>query len=566
MRKLHRIQQRTLCYAVATLSVISIGWVNAADDSVPALADLSEQSGASTSSQTTASEAVAASSGEIEPTSTQDDPPPVNDPPVTDPEKPAAPEEAGLDNPAPPQSLPIPTDAQGGTDASPPRIADTPDRLALEPDVKAETPPRRKESLLQLYQEARERDAQYRSAQAAYLAGVEKLPQGRALLLPSVALTANTGFNRVQNDFESGFFPGQKTRFNAYSYTLSLTQPLFRVQNVAQFLRSRSEATQAETRFAIAQQDLVLRVAQSYFDVLFAEDSLAFAVAQKTSIAEQLEQAKRNFEVGTATITDTHEAQARFDLATADEIAAQNDLEIKRRAMQRIIGRGTTALAGLGAGFTPHLPEPSDMEQWVDRSLQQNLQVKTEEAVFEAARHEVTRTRADNLPTVDIVASYEESNSNDSAFGTGGNNQETGSVGLEFNLPLFEGGAAFSRVREALANRDKAQDDLENARRSVTLDTRQSYLNVTNGVSRIRALEAALASSQSSLESTKLSFEVGVRTFIDVLDAQRQLYSAKRDLSRARYDYILDRLRLQEAAGTLGEEHVLQTDSWLEGR
>ncbi len=408
-------------------------------------------------------------------------------------------------------------------------------------------------NLMDVYREAQQQDAAYASARAAFEAGQEKGPQGLALLLPSINLSANT----THNDVDS---PSSNRQYNSNGYNLSLTQPIYRKQNFAQYEQSKSQVVQAEALFAVARQDLITRVAQAYFDVLLAQDNVALAGAQKTAIGEQLEMAKRNFEVGTVTITDTHEAQARYDLTTAQEIAAQNDLEIKHRALQLILGKIPTPLNALNDKLPLVLPEPNDMTKWVAQAEQQNPQIALQRAALEIAKQEVERNRAGHYPTIDLVAGYGK-NSNSSYLTSGTVTSQT--VGLQFNLPIYQGGSVNSKVREALANQEKARQDLELGNRQAALQTRQAFLGVTSGLAQVKALEQALVSSQSSLDSTRLGQEVGVRTNVDVLNAQQQLYTAKRDLSQARYNYILNQLKLKSAVGVLRDEDVEQVNFWL---
>ena len=308
-----------------------------------------------------------------------------------------------------------------------------------------------------------------------------------------------------------------------------------------------------------------MRVAQAYFDVLASQDSLAFIQGQKVAISEQLAQAKRNFEVGTATITDTHEAQARFDLGTSQEIAAQSDLEIKKRTLQQIVGKFPERLEPLKASIELNPPKPNAMEDWATAAANQGYPVRAQEAALEIAAREIERTRAGHLPTLNIVGTAGQGSSSVST--TSINNTPTDSVsrtiGLQLAIPLYAGGNVSSLVRQAVANREKAQQDLEGTRRTAALSARQSYVGVTNGMAQVKALEAALVSSRSALDSNKLGYEVGVRINIDVLNAQQQVFSTLRDLSRARYDTILNGLKLKAAAGTLGEADVEEVNRLL---
>jgi outer membrane protein len=418
--------------------------------------------------------------------------------------------------------------------------------------------------LADIYRQARDSDAAYASARAAWAAAQEKLPQGRAGLLPAANLSYFTQYNDRDIRFRTPGTLSADSRFNSNGLTLSLTQPLYRRQNWVAFEQAKTQVTQADAQYALAAQDLILRAAQAYFDVLLAQDSVAFAAAQKAAISEQLAQAKRNFEVGTATITDQHDAQARYDLTVAQEIAAQNDLEIKRRQLAQIVGRTAPALAPLGSPLPLMRPEPDRIEQWVAQATAANLQVAIAEAGLTFASQEVERNRGGHHPTLDAFASYGDSGTGSGTQGGPGNDTTSKIIGLQFALPLYQGGATASRIREALANEDKARQDLENTRRSAELAARQAFLGVSNGVAQVNALQAALVSSQSSLDSTRLGLEVGVRTQVDVLNAQQQLFSTRRDLAQARYNYILSLLRLKAAVGTLTEDDIVKVNAWLE--
>jgi outer membrane protein len=410
-------------------------------------------------------------------------------------------------------------------------------------------------NLSDIYHQAQDSDAVYAAARAAYRAGVEKLPQGRAGLLPQASLNANA----LNNDSHSSMF-GDKN-YTSKSASITVTQPIYRKQNWEQYEQAKQQVHVAEAQLANAAQDLILRTAQAYFDVLQSEDNISFVRAQKAAIGEQLAQAKRNFEVGTATITDSNEAQARSDLANAQEIAALNDLQIKQRALQRIIGTPPPKLDHLEGKLPLRPPDPANMEAWIAHAEQSSPILKAQRAAYAVAQREVERNRAGHYPTVDAVARYADNRNQN--FGGFQVNTKNAVIGVEFNLPLYQGGLVGSRVREAVANQDKAREDLEDARRQVALNTSQAYLGVTSGAAQVKALEQALLSSQTALDSTRLGLEVGVRTTVDILNAQQQLYSAKRDLAAARYNYILSNLRLKAAAGTLSETDLNEVDKSL---
>lgn len=408
--------------------------------------------------------------------------------------------------------------------------------------------------LMQIYRDALLNDAQYAAARATVEAGREKLPQGLAGLLPTIGAAVNTTWN-------DNTYNGIDRKFNTNGYNVSLTQPLFRWQNYLQHGQSKLQVVQAEANFAQARQDLILRVAQAYFDVLNAEENLRAVQANKLAIVQQLEQAKKNFEVGTATITDTHEAQARYDLASAQEIAAESDLEIKRYSLRLIVGKESGDLNRLKPQANISAPQPASMDKWVDAAEKSSFVVQAQQAAAELSDLEVGRNRAGHYPTVDALANFGESKAGASQFGSNRLETTTRTIGLQLNIPIYQGGLVNSKVREALANRDAAFAGLENAKRNAALGARQSYLGVVNGLSQVRALEAALVSSTSALESNKLGYEVGVRINIDVLNAEQQLYSTKRDLAKARFDALLAQLKLKAAVGSLGEDDLQQVNA-----
>ena len=340
-------------------------------------------------------------------------------------------------------------------------------------------------------------------------------------------------------------------------------QLLFREQNLEVYEQGKIQALLSEQQLKLAEQELLLRVATAYFDVLRAQDVLATAQAQKQAFAEQLAQARKSFEVGAATITDTHEAQARYDLTTAQEIAALNDLDVKRRALEKIISRESPSLARLAEGATMPLPEPANMEAWVKQAEEDSLGVAVSRSGFELARREVRRQRGGYLPNLDLQASYADNRNTSTTLAGTGVDTQTSQIGVVLGWNLFEGGATDSRVREAVANQEKTRYDLEDARRQSRLDARQGFLGVLSGDAQTRALEQALVSSEAQLKSTKLGLEVGVRTRVDVLNAQQQLFTTRRDLSAARYQTLLAGLQLKAAAGTLGEEDLKALDALL---
>ncbi|CAH0238854.1 Outer membrane protein TolC [Massilia sp. Bi118] len=427
--------------------------------------------------------------------------------------------------------------------------------------------------LLQVYQQALANDATYASARASAAVGRERVPQGRAGLLPTVGIIGNVtrakgestpwnvGTPFKDDDGVTQFVEGGGATTTQKQYTVQLSQPLFRWDRWETYQQSKLQQSIAEAQFAQAQQDLITRVAQAYFDVLAAQDTLASTRAQKEAVTEQLASAKRNFEVGTQTITDTHEAQAAYDLVISQEIAAVNDLESKKTALQAIIGTPPAALATLRTGVNLTAPQPINVDQWVSAAENQNYAVSVAQLQLESAKREISKQRAGHLPTLDLVASSQHTNLSGQTNQSG--RSSNNAIGISYNIPIFSGFAVTSRVRESIALEDKARNDLEANRRNAALVARQSFLGVNSGLAQVKALEAAEVSSNSALESNKLGYQVGVRINIDVLNAQRQLYQTRTDLAKARYNTILAGLKLKAAAGSLREEDLLPVNALL---
>ena len=428
------------------------------------------------------------------------------------------------------------------------------------------------QNLMQTYQQALSHDPVWASAQNSHLATQEKLAQGNAMFLPTVTL--NAGLSATQSDAKffgsttaTNVLRGGQNNFESYNYSVNVSQPIYRKQIRAQFEQAKSQVAQADKQLVLAQQSLILRTSKAYFDVLLAQDKIDLIGAQKAAINKQLEQAKANFEVGTATITDFNEAQARFDLVKAQEIAALNDLEVKKRAIQSVIGNLPQPLVGVRQDLVAQSPEPVEMEKWVEVAQQSNLTIALQQQAVEIAAQEVERQNAGHFPTLDAVAGYEDKYANGTATGLGsGSDITSASIGLQLQIPIYQGGFVSSKVREAVANKQKALDDLEAAKRQADLETRSAYLNLASSVAQIKAYEQALSSSQSQLDSTNLGYEVGVRTSVDVLNAQQQYFSAKRDLLQSRYTYLVNILSLKSAVGLLSEADLESVNQQLVSR
>lgn len=415
------------------------------------------------------------------------------------------------------------------------------------------------QSLVQVYESARGFDATYLSARSQFDASVARADQARAGLLPQLGLGA--GANWTNRDSSVAALDGTS---NSQNVTLSASQPLYRPTNKITNDQGQLSVDIARAQLLAAEQDLIVRTTQAYFDVLAAEDTLAFVRAQKTAVSEQLAAAKRNFEVGTSTVTDSREAQARFDLTTAQEIAAENDLRVKKLALDQLVGQANVAPQPLATPVALPPVVPADPQLWVSEAEARSPSVLQAQRALEIAQLETRKAEAGHLPTLDLVGQYQITRG-PSGFtsipGSVRNNNAT--VGLQFNLPLYAGNAIQNRVKETLSLEEKSRTDLEAARRAVAQATRTAYFGVLSGQSQVKALEAAEASSQSALDANKLGYQVGVRINIDVLNAQSQLFQTKRDLSVARYNVLLGGLRLRQASGQLVAEDLQPVDALL---
>ncbi|MFC4159994.1 TolC family outer membrane protein [Chitinimonas lacunae] len=401
------------------------------------------------------------------------------------------------------------------------------------------------------YREAKKYDATYAAAQAALRAGVEGRDQARAEWLPKVSVSAGVAQSENQ---QADPRTGQLKSATGANYKIGLSQPIYDVRASVGSAKLNESARLAEVQFQAAEQDLAVRVAQAYFDVLYAQDSVEFVRAQKDAVSQQLAQAKKSFEVGVATITDTHEAQARYDAITAAEIAALNDLLVKQSAFQLLTGLSADGLTPLSSRLQATPPQPNDVSAWVSEAEAKSQQIDAKRGALALATADIDLYRAARQPIVGLEAGFGDGMSR--IGGHNYNSKGSGSVGINLTIPVYTGGATSSKLRETIARRDQAQSDLEATRREVVLKTRQAFLGVQSGAAQIRALEQALVSTQSSLDSTRLGKDVGVRTTLDLLNAQQQYYSTRRDLARARYDYLLNRLRLKQAVGDLAERDV----------
>ncbi len=431
--------------------------------------------------------------------------------------------------------------------------------LALSAVLAALAPAAQAQNLVELYRSAREYDASYQSARSLYEANLAKADQAKAGILPTAGLSLGVSRTNFENNN-----PAVDRSFPTQTGSLNASQPLYRPGNWATYEQGKQQVVLSRAQLEAAEQDLIVRTSQTYFDVLAAQDTLAFVRAQKAAVGEQLASAKRNFEVGTSTVTDSREAQARFDLVTAQEIAAENDLRVKKIALDQLVGKTDAQPKGLLVPVALPPLVPADVNTWVRQSEDIHPAVRQAQANLEVAKLEIDKAEAGHKPTLDLTASYgAQRNPQGSATSPLDNRSNSTTVGLALNLPLFAGFATQNRIRETLSLEEKARSDLEGAKRGVALSTRTAYFGVLSGQGQVKALEAAEASSQSALDANKLGYQVGVRINIDVLNAQSQLFQTKRDLAQARYNVLIGGLRLRQANGTLTPEDLLLINSLL---
>lgn len=415
------------------------------------------------------------------------------------------------------------------------------------------------ENLVDLYQAARGYDAAYLAAKSQFDAAQFKADQARSLQRPSVNLQATVKRNRLDSSLPDGPTGSYDSTSTNSQLAVAARQPLFNQGNAAKVSQAEASLNAAQADLKIAEDDLVARLAQGYFNVLSAQDVLATAQANKKALAEQLASAKRSFEVGNSTITDTREAQARFDLATAQEIAATNDLRVKHIALDQLVGRANVKPNPLRTPVNLESLDPGQIDPWVQHTGTAPM-VRKAEVGLKVAKLEVDNARAGHMPTLDAVAQVARTHiDSTNALAKAQSGAGTaGSIGLEFNMPLYAGNAIQNRVRESLSLQDKAERDLDNARRSVDLGTRQAYSGVQSGLAQVKAYEAAESSAKLALEATQLGYRVGVRINKDVLDAQTQLTNTQKDLYKARYDVIIGAIKLRQAAGTLTADDLTE--------
>lgn len=413
------------------------------------------------------------------------------------------------------------------------------------------------DDLLGVYRQALTADPAWRAATAAWQAALEAKPQSRAGVLPNLTLTGAASRNRFdpRSDEPASYATNQ-------TYSIGLRQPVYRRDRFIQLQQADSSVAQADAQYAAAQQELILRVAERYFTVLGARDNLAFVRADKAALTRTLDQARQRFEVGLAAITDTLKAQAAYDIALSDEISAEQALADAQEALRELTGALPATLDALRADIPLTVPEPENQEQWVAAAVEQNPLMLAARAATDSARQQIEVQRSGHYPDIDLVADY---SYRDSQFG-GSIPQERNdsAIGIELSLPLYQGGLVSSQVREQRSLYQQAQEQQEQQYRATERQTRNNYRGIVSGISRVLALHKAIESNAKAYEAARSGFDVGTRDIVDVLDAQRELLRARRDHARARYDYLLDTLRLKQAAGILSEDDLAQINAMLD--
>jgi len=422
--------------------------------------------------------------------------------------------------------------------------------------------------LLQVYRLAQDSDPTFASARYTLDAARQKIPQARASLLPSASATGNDGNTRAYTAFTD--VPPVDRNMKAWSWNLQLTQPLLRLGTVYAYRESGYLVEQAEAQFEQAKQDLLLRVAQAYFGVIVAQDAIAATDAQVSALTQQLAQVTRGFQQGTHAQTDIDDTRSRLGSARSQRVGAQNDLENARADLEKVTGKpydpSAEQLAILQPALTPPSPSPANSRAWIEQARANHPLVRAQHAALEAAKQEIKKNRSDHLPTIDLVGNVGSNYSSHSLttpndYSTRATQHE---VGLQLTVPIYSGGATNSKVTEAIANMNKAEADMEAASRQASTDAQQAFAGVTNGLAQIEALNVAVESGQSAVKGNRVGYKLGIRINIDVLNAEQQLFTAQRDLSKARYDTLLQGFKLKAAAGALTEEDLKVVNAMLQ--
>ncbi len=416
-------------------------------------------------------------------------------------------------------------------------------------------------SLQESFELAQQSDPEIISAKAEYEAAAENIPQARSVLLPQISLDVFVGNSeQITSNASGGFYSDGTEDNDSQGYRLTIDQTLYNHQFYKSLDQAKASVAQAAAFYSAQQQQLLVRVAEQYFDVLAAEDSLRFAIAEKKAVAKQLEQTKKRFEVGLIAITDVKEAQAQFDLTAAQEIAARNQLDTSKEVLQVTINQPVDQLSGLNQQFPLDVPSPNNVGEWTRTAEQQNLGIKAASYALEAAQAGKNASRAGHYPSLSLQATQSDSEFDGSS---GIADQEDTTISINLNIPLYAGGATSSKSRQAGFQLRQAQSNLELQKRLARQQTRSAFLGLNAAIASVKALKQALISNQTAVEATTAGFEVGTRTSVDVLNALRNQYRAERDYAQSRYDYLINRLKLKQAAGVLDKADIETINQWF---
>jgi outer membrane protein, protease secretion system len=425
---------------------------------------------------------------------------------------------------------------------------------AVAPAVPGETM-----TLSQAYRAALEQDATIRAVRASTDAKRERLPQARAQLLPNVSASGSVNKNHLLALGQNGL---ADLTYSSSNRSLSIRQPIFRPYQFADYRQAEAQVADANASLDKETQNVAVRVATAYLDALLAEDQLALVAAQKTTYTTQLDAARKRFKAGVGVRTDIDDAQAKLDQAVAQELQARQNLAYTRRELQVLVNAPVGKLAPLDAARLKLVdPNPNRLEDWVERAELTSPEVRSLEAQRDAARADIDKAKAGHLPTLDAVAQWSVARSD--TVTTINARYDTRTIGLQLNVPIFAGGYNTSQVRQSIASVEAVEQQLEALRRDLALRVEKQFRGVTEGVAQIRALEQAVRSAETTLESNRKSYEGGVRTLVDVLNAEQQRVSAMRDLAQARYVYVLSRIQLQALTGEANEPVIEEANSWL---
>ena len=423
------------------------------------------------------------------------------------------------------------------------------------------------DSLLDIYNDALENDPQYRSAEFSYLSGKEIKVQGRAALLPNVTLSAQTNWNEY---YQLGELQNE---YNNFSTAARITQPLIRLDSWFKYRQSKFLTDAAEADFAYSQQTLIVRTAELYFGVLRAIDNLNAARSEERAIKKQLDQIHQRYEVGLSAITEVQEAQLAYDLSLAAKIRSEGAVYTAKESLNALVGREIVSLNGLVNDLNVSNPVPDSKEEWTKKAIENNFRLKAATLRKFASKNNARSVASNHLPKIDIVGTQIESETNQYTFdgiNTGGlfnitipDETQRDTYSLQLSMPIFQGGAVISRTKQAYAESNKSSEDALFTERSVIQDVRSQFSSVVTLVANLKAQKQAVISATSALEATKVGYEVGTRNIVDLLQAEKNLYSAEKDLSNAKYDYLITTLRLHLAAGTLSPENLIEINNLL---